>query len=352
MQEQEYPVAQPPAESVSCLRFSPSPRPGTHYLAASCWDGKLLIYQSTMSGNQLVTEGVAKHEFGNFPLLSVAWVSESSVVVGCGDGSVRLYDFAQRQERLLGTHTGSVARHVFFSPDLSSVASGSWDKTIRFWDLRANVQSSVVSLPERVYGMDLSGQWVVAATADRKLPVLDISKSIHTPAAALDTILKFQLGPVRIFSNRQGFVVGSVEGRCYVKYFSPDPTPNSGRDDFAFRCHRDERKDRYETTADVYPINDIAFHPNPQYSTFALAGGDRRYSFWDLVSRSRLLLSKSYDNTISSVAFSPDGSLFAFAASYDWHRGAEQGFLQKRNQICVKIPNPEDVAPKYPQGQK
>ncbi|CAN0001596.1 unnamed protein product, partial [Discosporangium mesarthrocarpum] len=58
----------------------------------------------------------------------------------------------------------------------------------------------------------------------------------------------------------------------------------------------------------VYSVNAITFH---KYGTFATAGSDGNFNFWDKDSRQRL---KAFDvklgNTISTCKFSPDGGLF------------------------------------------
>ena len=55
-------------------------------------------------------------------------------------------------------------------------------------------------------------------------------------------------------------------------------------------------------------MNSIAFH---KYGTFATAGSDGNFHFWDKDSRQRL---KAFDlkknNTVSVCKFSPDGGLF------------------------------------------
>lgn len=57
-------------------------------------------------------------------------------------------------------------------------------------------------------------------------------------------------------------------------------------------------------------MNSIAFH---KYGTFATAGSDGNFHFWDKDSRQRL---KAFDlkqgNTIPVCKFSPDGGLFGW----------------------------------------
>lgn len=55
-------------------------------------------------------------------------------------------------------------------------------------------------------------------------------------------------------------------------------------------------------------MNSIAFH---KYGTFATAGSDGNFHFWDKDSRQRLkAFDLKQDNTISVCKFSPDGGLF------------------------------------------
>ena len=70
---------------------------------------------------------------------------------------------------------------------------------------------------------------------------------------------------ISIFTDLEGYVMGSIEGRCAVQYFA-DCTKN-----FCFKCHR--------IGDDIYPVNAIDF--SPVYNTFATvaAGGLKKKKF-------------------------------------------------------------------------
>lgn len=76
------------------------------------------------------------------------------------------------------------------------------------------------------------------------------------------------------------------------------------------------------TRFQVFAINSIHFHP--VYGTFATAGSDGRFVFWDKDSKSRLREFKQLPNPlpITCGRFSPDGNIYVYAQSYDWHKGA------------------------------
>ncbi len=54
----------------------------------------------------------------------------------------------------------------------------------------------------------------------------------------------------------KGYAVGSIEGRVAVEYI--DPSAESQKRKFAFKCHR-QKADNGEDT--IFPVNALAFHP-------------------------------------------------------------------------------------------
>jgi mRNA export factor len=74
-----------------------------------------------------------------------------------------------------------------------------------------------------------------------------------------------------------------------------------------------------DNNTDVYAINAISF--NPVYGTFSTAGADGTFHFWDKDARLRIKGFPSVGGAIPTTAFSMDGSIFAYAISYDWGKG-------------------------------
>jgi hypothetical protein len=56
--------------------------------------------------------------------------------------------------------------------------------------------------------------------------------------------------------------------------------------EFAYKCHRLDAKDSPDKVAQIYAVNAISFHS--RYGTFATAGSDGSYAFWDKDKRQRL----------------------------------------------------------------
>lgn len=97
------------------------------------------------------------------------------------------------------------------------LVTGSWDKTIKYWDLRQQSAVATVQCQERVYTLDVKGKLLVIGTADRYINVINLDdpgkfyKTIQSP-------LKWQTRVVSCFPDATGFAVGSIEGRCAIQY--------------------------------------------------------------------------------------------------------------------------------------
>lgn len=51
------------------------------------------------------------------------------------------------------------------------LVTGSWDRTLRYWDLRQQNPVHTQALPERVYAMDVKHPLLVVGTANRRILV-------------------------------------------------------------------------------------------------------------------------------------------------------------------------------------
>ncbi|OCB91027.1 WD40 repeat-like protein [Sanghuangporus baumii] len=307
--KEQYALKSPPFDSISSVKFSPT-NP-THLLASS-WDTTVRFYDVTVNEQRCKFDHRAA-------VLDCCFSSDGMHGFSGGlDTSVREFDLETENFRHLGQHDSAVSRLVYAKP-LNQVISGSWDRTLRFWDSRApNALQSTHSLPERVYGMDISGTTLVVAMASRLFHIYDVRR-MDSPAQVRESSLKFLTRGTACMADGQGYAVGSVEGRISVEFF--DPSPEAQKKKYAFKCHRQSVKNK-ETDKDeehVWPVNTIAFHP--VYNTFASGGSDGTVSLWDHESRKRLRQVGKYPEAINSLAFNCDGTRLAIAVSYNWDKG-------------------------------
>lgn len=107
------------------------------------------------------------------------------------------------------------------------LATGSWDKTVKMWDLQSANPAASLDCGERVYTMDvhkhMNKHLMVIGTAERQIHMVDL----NNPSKIYKTItspLKWQTRVVSCFTDASGFAVGSIEGRCAIQYVDDKDT--------------------------------------------------------------------------------------------------------------------------------
>lgn len=236
----------------------------------------------------------------------------------------------------IGAHDAPV-KCVGFLPSTSMVVSGGWDKKLKFWDARQPNPVGVIDMPERVHAMDVRGNLLVVATADRQIISYDVSGQPREHSRK-ESPLKYQTRSLAAFPDQTGFAVGSIEGRVGIHYLQKVP----GKESFAFKCHRKDSSDRRHS--DVYAVNDICFHN--QYQTFATVGADGGVSFWDKDNKQRLKGFDPIQRQIPCASFNAQGNLFAYASSYDWSKGSAFYAPGMPNEIFIHYVIDEEIQPK------
>jgi len=221
------------------------------------------------------------------------------------------WDIPTNKVQQIGAHDMPVSFTSFCS-DINCLVTGSWDKSVRFWDGRQSAPVFKIDMPERVYSGDIRNNVAIFGTADRKIIAYELQKP-QTPAYVSDSPLKFQTRCVRLFPDKRGYAVGSIEGRVAIQYF--DKTVSSGN--FAFKCHR--------VNQTIFAVNDIAFN---SAGTFATMGSDGTFHFWDKDSKQRLKAFKRANLPVMCGAFNGNSSIFAYSVGYDWSQGAAAYNLQ------------------------
>ena len=97
------------------------------------------------------------------------------------------------------------------------VVTGSWDKTVKYWDMRQSTAVATLQCQERVYTMDVRDNLLVVGTADRYMNVVNL-KEPQKFYKTLQSPLKWQTRVASCFTDSKGFAIGSIEGRCAIQY--------------------------------------------------------------------------------------------------------------------------------------
>jgi len=253
---------------------------------------------------------------------------------------------------VLGSHDGAV-RCVLHCAEARACASGSWDRSVRLWDLGAAGgagarAAALAEVPGKVYAMALlgGGARLVVATSQRQLVTFDLRRLGGGALSTRESPLKHQTRCVEACPAGSGaaaaggggefLAIGCTEGRVAIDFDAA--LADSAARSYAFKCHRRKEADGGETS---FPVHAVAFHP--QHGSFATGGGDRCVAFWDGVGRKRLApLAGPFPHSIAALAFSPDGSRLAVASSHEGEPGAEQ----TPNALFIRAVAEGEVRPK------
>ncbi|XP_055705026.1 protein Rae1 [Phlebotomus papatasi] len=322
----DFEVTSPPEDTVSCMEFSPA-SVAQNFLIAGSWDSCVRCWEVEMTGKtvpkQMKTMGG--------PVLDVCWSDDGGkVFIASCDKQVKCWDLASDQMVQVAAHDAPVKTcHWVKGSNYTCLMTGSWDKTLKFWDTRSPNPMMAITLPERCYCADVDYPMAVVGMAQRGLIIYSLENK-PTEYKRQDSPLKYQHRAVSIFRDKKktpvGYALGSIEGRVAIQYVNP----TNAKDNFTFKCHRSNGNSGYQ---DIYAVNDIAFHP--VHGTLATVGSDGTFSFWDKDARTKLKSSETMDQSITKCCFNSNGQIFAYAIGYDWSKGHEYN-LNHKTYICLR----------------
>ena len=152
--------------SVSCVIVSPD---GKKLVSTS--EDKTIIIWDVASGSILSTL------LGHTSMIwSVCFSPDGKKIASAGDHTVRVWDFFTQQcLHVCEGHSGEVTS-VCFNYDGSHVVSGSWDKTLRTWDISTRTCNPLITMEGhsalvRCVQYSPSGEKVVSGSKDRTVRV-------------------------------------------------------------------------------------------------------------------------------------------------------------------------------------
>ncbi|KAI8074484.1 WD40-repeat-containing domain protein [Gongronella butleri] len=303
-------LVDPPTDSITGLHYHATV---PNQLLVSSWDKTVRVYD-TLSGS------LRYKALFDMPLLDACFAPDHQLLTAGLDGSISTVNVAKDTKQVLGKHA-SGARSIHWDKDRQCAYSGSWDKTLRVWDVRAGTETNKVKLGHKVFSMDLRGHLLGAALTDRETRVFDTRK-MSEPLHSIRVPQRHMLKCLRITPDATGMAVASIDGRVCLELF--DRSSEADRT-FAWRAHRhtlqveDKDTDLIKDTEVVYPVNALAFHPI--HGTLATGGSDCTVFVWNTRSRRRLRQFTRFNEEIAQIDIDPTGSQLAVASSYTFDEG-------------------------------
>lgn len=257
------------------------------------------------------------------------------------DGTIKLWG---SNGTFLGTlsHSSGWYRSAIFSPDGKQVAAA-WEKTIKLWDFlpcedrseclyRLRLAKTFSGHKGRVYTISFSpdGKTIASSSFDKTVKIWNINGDlIHTLSGHLDAVYSVVFSPdgkmigsgssdrsVKLWQSDGKFLrtlVGHLDGVNSIA-FSPDSQNlASASSDNTVKIWRADGTNLLTLSGHESRVNSVSF--NADGKILASASDDNTIKIWQADGTNSLTLN-GHESQVNSVTFSPDGRTLA-SASWD-----------------------------------
>jgi len=331
-----------PGDTVSSIAWIPNAN--MRMFACSDWGSKIRLYEAVVQSMQ--QKGIVQKACLDVedPCLSVNWSDDcTKIFAGCINNTVKAFDANTGQSATVGQHDAGV-KDVHWIPGANTLCTLSFDKTMRFWDLRQQQPVAGYNLGLKAFCSDLyvsqQNMYMVIGLQDEKILVVNIPNIQNmlnkNPLDYIDSPLGqgSQITAIGFYSDGSGIGVASHDGRANLSKLDQDAM---GKIKLAnvmtFKAHKTEQQGSQPQM--LYPVHAIGFHPKSKNYVFT-AGGEGNIFFWDYGQKNKITGFNYKGVPVTRAKMSPDGSLLAYSLGYDWAKGIE-GYMSHKPKICAHI---------------
>jgi len=314
---------------ISSVVFSPDGRT----LAAARFNGHVTLWnRAEFELNDMLT--IEQPPFLQWDSLAFS-PDGRTLAIGGGEyhkpGEVVLWDKESRRIRAtLKGHTNQI-RDIAFSPDRKTVATTSYDRTVRLWDAHSAQELAIAEDHQAtLFGAAFSpnGQTIAISSADSTIIIRDPNlKALYHLKGHTDIVKSITFSPdgktlassgndntIRLWDMeilKKGNNRLRHDAGVYDLAFSPDGTR-------LVTCSESGHVRLWDSETEHH-IGEFVGHAGPVWSVDVSRDGrmvvtgsaDRTVRLWDMQSRRLINTLPTFKDEVFSVAFSPDGKILA-----------------------------------------
>ena len=218
---------------------------------------------------------------------------------GSYDKTIRLWNLDTEEHTVTLTgHTDRITS-VTFSPNGNILASGSWDRTIRFWNpLTGKSLSNTYSR----HTVNETFTSVVAASSD--------GDSYWFASGSLDNLVWLWYGYGLTQHTNKYKLSGHTQDVSSVAFSTDERTLASGSHDTTIKLW-DPYNQKLRATLEGHTnfVTSVAFSPDGRI--LASGSGDNTIRLWDVVATESIAILEGHTDKVLAVAFSPDSRTLA-----------------------------------------